>query len=512
MTKHISRRNFLKHSGALGAITTVGVPMVMNLLPTDASAAVTDNYKALVCVFLAGGNDAFNMVVRTDSTEGVQRYKDMRPNIRLADGDLSNANDANLLTITGQNNHCIPAAPNLKLKLHPRMPQLKAMFDLGQVALIGNIGPLVKPMTADLYVPGSVDVPPKLFSHNDQQSVWQSGKPEGSTNGWGGELVRRLAANNKIGGNRSDLFSAVAVEANGLFCAGTGAKVQGEPTLPPVTPLVVSKDGVLQPGANFWYGNVSRAYVLDPLLSGAVGMSSLTTSTGAATQHLIEADYLGKLVSANLASGYMATAQAASTTVKVNPAPAGNGLAKQLEIVANFIRAQSSQPLSYARQVFFVQLGGFDTHSDQGRGGAHDQLLGALDEALSYFYTQLGTDGVSKVTTFTASEFGRKLNANGDGSDHGWGGHHFVMGGGVKGGVYGSFPDLSTWIAGSGKYGDTQLLSDGTMVPAVAVDTLSKELGEWLGVNLTKTDPVGGALVKQLFPSAGDALNLFATA
>jgi uncharacterized protein (DUF1501 family) len=508
MSQQISRRNFLKHSGALGAISSVGVPMVMNLMPTTAMAA--DNvggYRALVCVFLAGGNDAFNTVVRTDA--GVARYLQMRPNIALPQTTITNTNYK--LDLTNRN---FTGTAGLGLMLNPKLSRLTTLFNQGKVALVGNVGPLVKPMKASVYTPGATDVPPKLFSHNDQQSVWQSGKAEGATSGWGGELVRRLAAANKVNGAASNLFSSIAVEANTVFSAGSAFKGSTEAAaLKAVSTLGLSSKGALKPGGGdwtpgpgvvdtngFWYGQLKRDDVLLPIFSGAKGVSTLTVGT-ATTKHLIETDYVSKLTSANNAWLQMTAAQAASS--KANPAPAENVLAKQLEAVANVIKARNGSPLSYARQVFFVQLGGFDTHSGQTANGAHDKLLATLDEALGYFYNELGTD-VANVTTFTASEFGRKLNANGDGSDHGWGGHHFVLGGGVKAGVYGQFPDFASWDGS--KYPDAQqLLSDGTMIPAVAVDTFAKELGGWLGVKWTDGG-VNTELSTQLFPSASTTL------
>ncbi len=503
MTKDISRRNFLKHSGALGAITTVGMPMVMNLLPGNAFAAGGAPYKALVCVFLAGGNDAYNTVVRTDTAMGVIRYRDARPDIALPEASAA-AGSYDLDLSVGNKTTAT------RLMLHPKMPKIRARFALGEVALVGNVGPLVdasvRPSEFD---PGSTKVPPKLFSHNDQQSVWQCGKPDGATSGWGGEMVRRFAALNTITDpdtsivSASHLFSSLAVESNAVFSAGTGFKASSESNAAAVvSPLGVSSSGVLQPGNNARVPLLTRETFLFPIFKGANGMSTLTTATGS-TKHLIEGDYQSKLNSANTAWQRMTEAQAKSAFTAGAPT-AGNPLAKQLQAVVNVIKARQSGALAYGRQVFFVQLGGFDTHSGQTRGAAHDNLLWQLDDALDYFYTQLGGDS-GNVVTFTASEFGRKLKANGDGSDHGWGGHHFVMGGGVKGGAYGHFPDLSQWDGKSVNDAE-RLLSDGTMVPAVAVETYAKELGEWFGLNWAD----GGAnaeLAKALFPNAGTYLN-----
>jgi uncharacterized protein (DUF1501 family) len=289
--------------------------------------------------------------------------------------------------------------------------------------------------------------------------------------------------------------------------------------------LGTSRLGVLRPGGadansqpwptgysdGFDEGRLSRDSVLGPIFAGTVGMSQKTTLFGGTYKHAIEQDYLSKLVSANDAWKAASQALGDMGTSVVRDAPAGNDLAAQLRTVLAFIRRHDTTPtaMNSSRQVFFVQLGGFDTHSGQVADGKHDQLLQQLDEALDYFYTELQAGGhLSSVTTFTASEFGRKLNENGDGTDHGWGGHHLVFGGSVKGGVYGHFPDLGTWDGA--KYTDTQLLSDGTMVPKVSVDVFAKQLGAWLGLDWAG-DANNKAALAQIFPNLADqeALSAF---
>jgi uncharacterized protein (DUF1501 family) len=516
MTPKINRRSFIQQAGAVGAWTAAGGPLVFNLAPSTAQAANNlDGYRALVCVFLAGGNDAFNTVVRADSIPGLNRYKEARKTIRWNDVDLA---DASLKLTVGATNN-FTGAPNLDLRLNKHLAKMRARFNAGGVALIGNIGPLVKPMTNTAYVPGSVDVPPKLFSHNDQQSVWQSGKPEGAVSGWGGEFIRRLAQNNTVNGAASTKFASIGVEATAVFCNGIDVKVAGETGKPQVNVLGSSRLGVLRPGGGdadsqswstgnadgFDEGRLTRDSVLGPIFAGTAGVTQKSVLFGGTYKHAIEQDYLSKLVSANDAWKAASQVLGKMDSAVVPDAPANNDLAAQLRAVLAFISRHATVPtaLNSSRQVFFVQLGGFDTHNGQIAGGVHDDLLRQLDEALDYFYTQLQEGGyLSSVTTFTASEFGRKLNENGDGSDHGWGGHHLVFGGSVKGGVYGHFPDLGTWDGASAKYTDPQLLSDGTMVPKVSVDVFAKQLGGWLGL-----DWVGDANNKtalgQIFPNLG---------
>jgi uncharacterized protein (DUF1501 family) len=516
MKTNISRRHFLKHSGAFSAAAGVGMPMVMNLaMPGSASAATSTGYKALVCVYLAGGNDAHNTVIRTD--KGLARFMAARANVGgeviavdTATGALSPRNPLPALTVA-QNKTGIAG---LSLALHPRLVKVKTLFADGKLAIIGNIGPLTAPTTVSDYQSGTPNVPPKLFSHNDQTSIWQSGQPEGATSGWGGELVRRYAQLNSIGGVNSQLLSAVAIESSPVFLAGISTKMPDNKPL--VAPFGASRSqGALRPGGldrsdnalptdpYYVAWSIPRNDVLTEVFNGTVGRGE--TVAGAVAGNLIEADYLSKVKASNDAwiacTAALATVPASGVTV-----PADNSLAAQLAMVAKLIKSSTSASLAYGRQVFFVQLGGFDTHSGQvGNNNAHARLLGQLDDALAYFDAELGADR-SKVVTFTASEFGRKLNENGDGSDHGWGGHHFVMGGGpssgLTGGVYGYFPDMSTWNSTTNSYGATeQLLADGVLVPSVPVYQLAAQLGKWLGIDWTSGTNV--TVASQLFPNLG---------
>jgi uncharacterized protein (DUF1501 family) len=495
----LSRRHFLKHSGALASAAGVGMPMVMNMLVSpEAMAATGGSYKALVCVFLAGGNDSHNTVIRTD--KGLARFVSARPTVGAevqTDGTalapLNMGSHPNLTGISG-----------LSLALHPTLANVKSYFESGRLAIIGNVGPLMEPTLASAVANGSAKMPPKLSSHNDQTSIWQSGYPEGAISGWGGEMVRRFGETNKVEGQTSQLFSAVAIETSPVFCAGTNQNMPGH--LPVVSPFgAAAKDGgALRPGGLkgdnapytvHWY--LPRDVALSKLFKGEAGRSELGAGS-AKVAHLIESDYLAKMKGAEQA--WSTNSQATANVTLSRPIPEGNSLAEQLAVVVKMIKASNNAPLALGRQVFYVQLNGFDTHSGQvGPMSPHKRLLKKLDDALKFFDDELGSDR-EKVLTFTASEFGRKLNENGDGTDHGWGGHHFVMGGGVKGGVYGHFPDLSTWSDAKAAYGDDeQVLPDGTMVPQVAVDLYAKELGKWLGIDWS--DGTNKQVASILFPN-----------
>jgi uncharacterized protein (DUF1501 family) len=520
MTHPTSRRQFLKQGGALASAAGVGMPLVMNLMATgSAQAAAATGYKALVCVFLAGGNDAFNTVIRTDSVEGNKRFMSARKTVGLdvmsvANGVYTPLSPVDLITKMVPNKTGINS---LTLALHPALVKTKARLEAGKLAVIGNIGPLADVTNSQTYAEASVAIPPKLFSHNDQTSTWQSGQPEGAVSGWGAELVRRFPANNLISDARSHMFSAVAIETSPVFCSGGNLDMPD--ALPVVTPFgAASNGGALKVcgyrGSGLINDRFDRDTLLAPIFSGNVGRGETTAK--AAAGNLIEEAYLAKLNAANNAWSAMSTALAQSSAdgnLSGEPAlPADNGLAAQLRMVAKMIKASSSNPLALGRQVFFVQIGGFDTHSGQVQPNStelstHGNLLRKLDDALQYFDDMLGTGGQddrSKVVTFTASEFGRKLDGNGDGTDHGWGGHHFVMGGAVKGGVYGYFPDLGTWTNGAiPPYGDPQMLRDGTLVPSVSVDLFAKELGQWLGIDWASGSNVqlGAKLFPRLKPS-----------
>ena len=483
-----------------------------------AHAGSSASYRALVCVFLGGGNDAYDTVIRTD--KGLDTYLAARRNIcggvvvptspvssepdywvgKLAPGALQL--DQAVVNVHQTPQKVQPTDADVALAVHPRLTYVKQCFDAGKLALIGNIGPLVAPVTAAQFegkVPPGTKVPampPKLFSHNDQQSMWQSGKPEGGGTGWGGEMVRRATMThpNAANGAPDGTFSAIGMDTTPVFCFGANTNLPGNAKV--VLPYGASSQrGALRMGntmptyAGVKHDAVERelnAYwdrntLLADLFSGVKGTSDGATE-GASLGHLIEADVVTKLANTDLSWRYLT--QALGT---INE-PTGKSLSCQLQMVAKIVQARNSAPLNTARQVFYVQLGGFDTHSGQDNN-AHADLLGQLNDALQEFYGLLGTDS-SNVVTFTASDFGRKFTQNGDGTDHGWGGHHFVLGGDVKGGAYGHFPDTTANITrlSNGKvdikYTDPQMLTgDGTLVPKVSVDSLMHELGKWLGVD-----------------------------
>lgn len=437
-----SRRTFLRRSGQFalaGAVT----PFALNLAAIGEAAAFTaTDYKALVCVFLQGGNDHANTVVPYDSAN-YSRYSTIRRGLALGKSTLT----PTLLNPTKA------LAGGAQYALHPSMTGLAGLFNSGKAAVQFNVGPLVVPLTRAQY--DSPDrktypLPPKLFSHNDQQSVWQTSASEGATVGWGGNL-----GDLAMGSNSNSLFTSISVSGNAVFLSGDTALQYS-----------VSRNGAVP----------IEAVKQDAYGSTAV-QSAMATLVQQPRTHTLENEYNKVTARAIKAEAQVNGALAGVTLSTVFPT--GNSLADQLKMVARLIGARTS--LGNKRQVFFVSLGGFDAHD--GLLTHHTDLLGKLSAALTAFYNATAELGVAQqVTTFTASDFGRTLASNGDGSDHGWGSHHFVLGGAVKGAAfYGTPPPLSA--------GNTSLPEDqwhvgqGRLLPSTSVDQYAATMAKWFGVS-----------------------------
>ena len=438
------RRAFLRKAAALAASPAarpVGGLAAALATMGEASAAPDIPYKALVCVFMLGGNDDANTVVPYDAASW-SAYSRIRAGVAHTQASL----DATALR------PAVALAGGRQYALHPSMGALAGLFHRGKMAVQLNVGPLVIPITRAQYESAdrrSFPLPPKLFSHNDQQSVWQSSSPEGSTVGWGGNL-----GDLALPYNGGSLFTCMSVSGNMVFLSGDQAlQYQVSPS------GVVAVDGL----ASLWYGGDAVRQAFSQVIQ-------------APRAHVLENEY-NRVTQRSIASE--ARLRGALDAVRLTtPFPASNPLASQMRMVARLIGARQS--LGLVRQVFMVTLPGFDLHDNLLK--AHGPLLQQVSEAMAAFHdatVELGVD--QQVTAFTASDFGRTLSPNGAGSDHGWGSHHWIVGGAVRGqAFYGTPPPVSAGETGS--EADQSHVGQGRLIPTTSVDQYAATLSSWLGV------------------------------
>jgi uncharacterized protein (DUF1501 family) len=426
-----SRRRFLTDSAGLAAAT----PFVLNLADIgEAAAATASDYKALVCVFLFGGNDHANTLVPYDAANHAL-YSGFRSAIALARSDLA----ATALTPV------TPLSGGAQYALAPTLAPLLPIFNAGRMAAVLNVGTLIQPTTKAQYLAKSVPLPPKLFSHNDQQSFWQASTPEGAKSGWGGRMADLFVFQ-----NATTTLTSINASNNAVFLAGKTANQYAVTTAGPVP---------LNGNAATLFGSATAAATLQSLIGttqpGLLASELARTSSRALTTY-----------------SQVSSALAAAPTIRT-AFPTGNTLADQLKIVARLISV--SQELGAKRQVFFVSQGGFDLHS--GLAATQPVLLGRVADALRAFYDATVELGVAnRVTAFTASDFGRTLVSNSSGSDHGWGSMHFVLGGAVKGREFYGKPPV---LADNGP----DDVGQGRLLPAISVDQYAATLASWFGVS-----------------------------
>lgn len=439
-----SRRHFLRCSAALGAQPLATSLAGLGALAASQARATGGDYRALVCLFMAGGNDSHNWVIPTAGSE-YATYAAARADLALSAADL--------LPI-GNGQQEAGRSFGMPGELQP----LRAWYQGGHAAIVANVGPLTRPLTLSEYNAG-LGRPSKLFSHNDQQSTWQSLSPEGARSGWGGRMGDVL-----MSANDQPVFTAISAAGNAVFLAGSN-----------VVQFQVGPEGPVSVNA---LANSSTA-------GSSTVRGVLQRRLGATTNGTLVSEYAAVLKRAIAANGSLKSALGATVplTLPTTVLPNAGGtttldqvrVAQQLRIVAQSILAAPS--LGLRRQVFMVQIGGFDSHANQMR----DQpgLMAQVATSVDWFMGAMNQAGLlPNVTLFTASEFGRALVSNGDGCDHGWGGHHVVVGGGTVGGrIHGRFPTVALRTATD--------IGSGRLLPTTSVTQMAASLGGWMGLSPT---------------------------
>jgi len=444
-----SRREFIratvKSAAALGAGSVLAKFGEMNALATSSTG-----YQALVCIYLQGGNDGHNTIIPiTTAQQNFSQYQQTRQGLSLPQSSL-------LGVLNGSDSY----------GLHPSLVELRGLYNQGKAAVLANVGNLVTPIDRTAYQSNNLSlVPSALFSHTDQATQWQSAVPSSlARTGWGGRLADAMQSQNS-----GATFPSVASMAGcGLFCTGQQTYPASVPP-PNGNPGATGIASLMGPA---YYGSAT-ATDMQQLLSFDNGLQLVQANNGILTRGNNYANTLSGLL------------QASNITT---PFPANNPLAAQLLTVANVMSVRSQLGLN--RQIFFCQLGSFDTHDVQKE--VQQLLLQQLSQAVAAFFAATQELGISQqVTTFTVSEFGRTLTPSGhNGSDHAWGNHHFILGGAVQGGkFYGSFPELAV---GS----NIDANNRGTFIPTTSIAQYGATLAQWFGVPSTS--------ISDIFPNIGN--------
>jgi uncharacterized protein (DUF1501 family) len=419
------RRDFLKLSARLAALglTGLGLGPSRRLFTADVQAAgpVTD-YKALVCIYLFGGNDGNNVIVPVDNAR-YNAYTTLRGSLALGASKLIGP---------------IPDANNNPYALHYGLAEIQQLYGTGHVAFVLNVGQLNRPLTRQQYQQGG-SAPPNLFSHSDQTTQTQAGSSTSMASGWGGRLLDLFGA--------SDSLSAVSLSSPAVFLEGED--VHGN-VIPPGSNLGLAGMSFYPPAAAD-----ARRQAVNAMVLQDGGNPIREAANGAFADGLRLADTLAS-------SGSLPPTSASFPNT---------GLGNQLKEVARLMRVRSQ--MGPGRQVFFCSLGGFDTHSSQDY--THWSLLQQLSQAVNAFVLATAELGLAQsVTTFTQSEFSRTMQSNGTGSDHAWGTHLMVAGGAVKGGIYGMMPTFAF-------SGPDDANNRGVWIPTISSTQFGATLGRWFG-------------------------------
>lgn len=446
MTKKISRRDFLKWQMAATVGSSSLLPVLGNF-STAQAASISGEYKALVCVFLYGGSDSFNMVLPRNNS-AYKEYAKVRQHISVA--------RERILPFSSNN-----YSDTNQYGFHPSMPEVRKLFSDNKLSIVANVGVLAEPINREEYKEKIKKRPPHLMSHSNQQDQWMKARTHDvSSFGWAGRMTDAMYSNPSLAPK-----PAVNITSSGINLWQSGVRH---------SPYEIPASGVKSlsfPSAGGDY-SMEQAYQ---------DIYDLETEN----EHVFVSHYAGiqknSKIQTKLIQDKLKTAPSLSSSFDKK-----SSLGKQLEMVAKLISIRDSLDDNTQRQIFFVGFRGWDTHENQ--NVRQPKLLSQLSESLSAFYSALEELGVEKqVTTFTASEFGRTLTANDSGTDHGWGGHNLVMGGAVHGGdIFGAMPDI---VFDS----PDAIEKTSIIIPTTSVEQYSATLASWFG--LSDQD------VNRIFPS-----------
>ncbi|MEL7041076.1 MAG: DUF1501 domain-containing protein [Pseudomonadota bacterium] len=449
---YISRRHVLAGLGTAGFANSLGA--IANLGINQAWAADTGGYKAMVCIFLKGGMDGADTILPYDQAS----YDQLR-NVRVglfnsynANSGVSTRNRNNLLKMNLDN---AGAFGGREFAMPQELSPLHAMFEGGDLAVVGNVGPLIEPTTRAGMDNGSAVLPRRLFSHNDQQSTWMSFDVEGVNRGWGGRFMDQVVASAP---NQNRIFSAISATGNDVFLAGET-----------VSQFKVGTSGIREPNL-FANNNILGNEAGDTEARNKI--RRLLAQRDFQSRNVFEQDIAA--ATAKAVENTEQFAQAQENATPFTTTFAGDRLSSQMRSVAETIKIR--QFLNVSRQMYYVSTGGYDTHSNQANtlGGLHTNLANAIS---SFRDAMIEIGEWNNVVVFTASDFGRTTIDNGNGTDHGWGAHHFVAGGAVQGKrLYGEVPLADV---DSSSYTKTR----GRLIPTTSVEQYAATMGNWFGLN-----------------------------
>ena len=460
-----SRRQFLRTASMASMAGISASPFIigLNSIAGMAQSSGTGGYKALVCVFLQGGNDGHGTVIATDSSSfsAFTQARSGAPGLAYPLGQL--------LPITLKT-----PQSGRTFALNPALTGAQNLFSSGRLAIVANTGTLIAPATKTQVNNNTVPLPDSLYSHFDQTAAWQAIASNGGSAehvGWGGSVADVIESMNM---NSNSMFTCISTAGIALFLAGQSSFQLNVTSAGPIPIFGLAQSP---------FGLPESSNPLSSILS-ADEANLFAKEYGVVVNRSIQAQ--ATLASAMLPAGPGGVPNPPQYLDPMTNKLTDNPLATSLQTVARIISGSSS--LGVTRQIFYVQLGSFDTHNNQAI--QHAQLLTQLGQALEYFDGLMVANGMgNQVTTFTASDFGRTLTSNSNGTDHGWGSHHFVVGGAVQGGdMFGQYP-----VIGVNQAND---VGAGRLIPTTSVDQYAGTLARWFGLSDSQ--------VRQVFPNFGN--------